>query len=53
MVLPSSLQMGWTLPPAYLCTAIETERYAEEHYSNAPVGTLTPHLLKKKLFRNK
>ena len=26
LVVPRSLHMGWTLSPAYLCTAIETSR---------------------------
>ena len=39
--------MGQTLPPAYLCTATETETYVSEQYRNETVVTLPPHPLKK------
>ena len=43
LVVPISLQMGWKLSLAYLCTYTETERYVAEHYKNPQAGTLQPH----------
>ena len=45
LVVPTSLQMAWTLYPAYFGIATEIARYMEEQYSNSPVGEIPPHPL--------
>ena len=48
LVLPISIQMGWTISPAYLCTATETPGEVEEHYRNAQVVMPPPHPMERK-----
>ena len=52
-MVPSSLQIRWTLYPSYLCTATETARDVAEQYSNSPVVTLRPHPLEKQTMPEK
>jgi hypothetical protein len=46
LVIPSSLQMGWTDSPAFFCAASETAHDVEEALAAKPQGSLKPHILK-------
>ena len=43
LVVPTSLQMAWTLYTAYFGTATEIARDVEEQYINSPVVEIPPH----------
>ena len=45
IVVPSSLQMGWTSSPPYFCAATETGCDIAQDYLQQPVGTLPLHYL--------
>jgi hypothetical protein len=45
LVIPSSLQMGWTDSPAFFCAASETARDVAETLINQPRGSLPEHAL--------
>jgi hypothetical protein len=45
LVIPSSLQMGWTDSPAFFCAASETAHDVEEALAAKPQGSLKPHFL--------
>jgi hypothetical protein len=45
LVIPSSLQMGWTDSLAFFCAASETARDVEEALAAKPQGSLKPHFL--------
>jgi len=45
LVIPSSLQMGWTHSPANFCAASETARDVNETIVQQPIGSLPPHAL--------
>ena len=45
LVIPSSLQMGWTHSPANFCAASETARDVHETIVHKPIGSLPPHAL--------
>ena len=50
IVVPTSLQMGWTLSPAYFCTASETGRDVGQALCQTAVGTIPVHPLEDKAF---
>jgi hypothetical protein len=43
LVVPTSLQMGWSESPAYFCAASETARDVAATYAEQPIGHLPPH----------
>ena len=43
VVVPSALQMGWTLSPPFFCAASETARDVAASYVKEPVGSLPAH----------
>ena len=45
LVIPSSLQMGWTHSPAFFCAASETARDVAEILAQEPRGSLPAHAL--------
>ncbi len=45
IVVPSALQMGWTLSPPFFCAASETARDVAATYISEPVGSLPKHPL--------
>jgi hypothetical protein len=45
LVIPSSLQMGWTASPAFFCAASETARDVAETLIDQPLGSLPEHAL--------
>jgi hypothetical protein len=45
LVIPSSLQMGWTDSPAFFCAASETARDVADTLGGQPVGSLPEHAL--------
>jgi hypothetical protein len=45
LVIPSSLQMGWTDSPSYFCAASKTGRDVAESLVNEPEGSLEAHPL--------
>ena len=45
LVIPSALQMGWTLYPCLFLVASETARDVAESYAHKFAGTLPEHLL--------
>lgn len=47
IVIPSSLQMGWTLSPPYFCAASETARDVAVELRDGKHGPLMPHPLEK------
>ena len=46
LVIPSNLQMGWTLSPCFFHVASETTRDVAESYAHERVGTMMDHPLK-------
>ena len=42
LVVPTSIQMGWSKSPAYFCAATETARDIADDYVRQELGTL-PH----------
>lgn len=51
LVIPSSLQMGWTDSPAYFCAASETARDVANMLATRPAGSLEEHPLEGFLLR--
>lgn len=45
LVIPSSLQIGWTDSPAFFCAASETARDVADTLGGQPVGSLPEHAL--------
>ena len=45
LVIPSALQMGWTLSPFFLHVVSKTARGVTESYAHERVGTLPEHSL--------
>ena len=45
LVIPSSLQMGWTESPPFFCSATETARDVADELIKEPLGSLAPHPL--------
>jgi hypothetical protein len=45
LVIPSSLQMGWTDSPAFFCAAFKTAHDVTEDLAAAPLGSLPAHPL--------
>ena len=45
IVVPSSLQMGWTLSPPFFCAAAETARDGAQTYVAKEIGSLPVHPL--------
>lgn len=43
LVIPNSLQMGWTESPPYFCAASETGRDVAAQYVETPIGTMPDH----------
>jgi hypothetical protein len=43
LVIPSSLQMGWTDSPVFFCAASKTARDVTDDLAVAPVGSLPAH----------
>lgn len=43
IVIPTSIQMGWTLSPPFFCAATETARDVGEDLANQPPGSLPTH----------
>jgi hypothetical protein len=50
IVVPTSLQMGWTLSPAYFCVGSKTGRDVAQALAATKVGALPEHRLEKKAF---
>ena len=47
LVVPTSLQMGWTESAGFFNVASETARDVAETYAHAPIGSLPVHKLKR------
>jgi hypothetical protein len=48
--VPTSLQMGWILSPAYFCVGSETGRDVAQALAATKIGALPEHRLEKKAF---
>lgn len=50
LVIPSSLQMGWTDSPAFFCGAFKTAQDIGKDLINEQIGSLQAHVLEPFMF---
>jgi hypothetical protein len=50
LVIPSSLQMGWSDSPAFFCGATKMACNVAEELIKEPTGSLLPHVLELFMF---